>query len=464
MAELIGAITLPKVLSGTWNILKCAYDLYSSVEMRKTQIRILLDRCRYLVEKLAQHLSIESNEALSPALQRGVDDLQQTCQAVKDVLEKIEQKGFLWCVMNKGNIDGQILDVESRLTSTFEVLNQDMRLAHKQDHTELVAKLDKLSASDQRILDALQDHGGLQRRMEELLVAVHKCVKRLGSEQSPEAKFLRNAGTALQRMSQGHPQTISEDWIVTSLEVDFDTANVIGQGSFGRVFRGQWNAALVAIKQMYINDARALTERDRQAMYKEVEIWTTLHHPNILTLYGACLEAEMPFLVMQHCRFGNLCQYLRANPNVNRIDLAYGVVAGMTYLHSRDIVHADLKGANVLSVCAGGNALSAACTQIRTKLPKKEISQIFLQHLKDTPLYYLHEFPLPHCTQSSHGTGLRKWHLKNLGSPNVSFAELATPNGCPKAITHQHPRTPSDTFPAPFDDSSSIACFATCLR
>lgn len=100
----------------------------------------------------------------------------------------------------------------------------------------------------------------------------------------------------------------------------------------------------------------------------------------------------------------------------------------------------------------------------RTKLPKKEISQIFLQHLKDTPLYYLHEIPLPHCTQSSHGTGLRKWHLKNLGSPNVSFAELATPNGCPKAITHQHPRTPSDTFPAPFDDSSSIACFATCLR
>ncbi|KAE9384175.1 kinase-like protein, partial [Gymnopus androsaceus JB14] len=314
---------------------------------------------RYLAEKLTQHLSVESNKALSPALQTGVDDLEETCQAVKDVLEKLEKKGFLWCMMNKDNIDSQILDIESQMTITFEVFNfiahtdadrfqQDMQLAHEQDHTELVAKLDQLSASDQCILDALQDHGGLQRRMEELLVAVHKCVRHLGSEQSVEAKFLRNAGTALQRMSQGHLQAISEDWIVTSLEVNFDTANVIGQGSFGRVFRGQWNTALVAIKQMYINDARALMEKDRLAMYKEVKIWTTLHHPNIVNLYGACLEAEMPFLVMQHCCFGNLCQYLRANPNVNRIDLAYGVVMGMTYLHSRDIMHTDLKGANVL--------------------------------------------------------------------------------------------------------------------
>ncbi|KAE9390403.1 hypothetical protein BT96DRAFT_946150 [Gymnopus androsaceus JB14] len=87
------------------------------------------------------------------------------------------------------------------LQDTFEVFNfiaytnadkfqQDMWLTYEQDHTELVAKLDQLLASDQRILDTLQDHGGLQRRMEELLIAVYKYVKYLGLEQSLEAKFL----------------------------------------------------------------------------------------------------------------------------------------------------------------------------------------------------------------------------------------------------------------------------------
>ncbi|KIK65971.1 hypothetical protein GYMLUDRAFT_158179, partial [Collybiopsis luxurians FD-317 M1] len=71
-------------------------------------------------------------------------------------------------------------------------------------------------------------------------------------------------------------------------------------------------------------------------------------HPNILSLYGACLEATVPFLVMQYCRFGNLSHYLIENPDANRLDMVYDIVAGMTYLHGKNIIHADLKGVNIL--------------------------------------------------------------------------------------------------------------------
>ena len=66
---------------------------------------------------------------------------------------------------------------------------------------------------------------------------------------------------------------------------------------------------------------------------------------------------------MQYCPFGNMCDYLLEHPETNRVDIVctldishvlqvdsshifqlYDIVAGMTYLHNRGIVHADLKG------------------------------------------------------------------------------------------------------------------------
>ena len=82
-----------------------------------------------------------------------------------------------------------------------------------------------------------------------VFILYSQCVQGRESDVSPQAKFLRSANNALQRRSGGSSQslqTISEEWVVTSLEVDFDSANAIGQGSFGQVYMGQWNAVVCA--------------------------------------------------------------------------------------------------------------------------------------------------------------------------------------------------------------------------
>lgn len=71
MAEIAGVtIAVPTILSGAWTVLKAAYDLYGSVERRREQLRVLLDRCKDLIRQIAEHLQAypgASNPTLNEA-------------------------------------------------------------------------------------------------------------------------------------------------------------------------------------------------------------------------------------------------------------------------------------------------------------------------------------------------------------------------------------------------------------
>lgn len=77
-----------------------------------------------------------------------------------------------------------------------------------------------------------------------------------------------------------------------------------------------------------------------------------LRHPNIVTVFGAVTSLAEPVLVMELFENGTLFDLLR---NVTleltarmRAAIARDVLNGMQYLHSRGVLHNDLKAANVL--------------------------------------------------------------------------------------------------------------------
>jgi serine/threonine protein kinase len=57
-------------------------------------------------------------------------------------------------------------------------------------------------------------------------------------------------------------------------------------------------------------------------LLREIQIWSTLAHDNVLPFYGASLATDVPFMVSRYMKNGNLPKYLRQRPNVNRVQLA----------------------------------------------------------------------------------------------------------------------------------------------
>lgn len=78
----------------------------------------------------------------------------------------------------------------------------------------------------------------------------------------------------------------------------------LGRGSAGLVYRGILpSGQLVAIKQIYKSNTS-------DSFTREIEGLSRVRHPNLVCLFGCCIEDGEQYLVYEYCPHGNLAQHL----------------------------------------------------------------------------------------------------------------------------------------------------------
>ena len=122
----------------------------------------------------------------------------------------------------------------------------------------------------------------------------------------------------------------------------------LGSGAFGNVMRGTWQGNPVAIKQLQVVSPEMLQELTREA-----EIMSNLHHPNIVSLYGICVDPDHSCMAMEFMAGGSLDHFLQDAKHLNweqRWQIAIDIGNGVLHLHHHEppILHRDLKSCNVL--------------------------------------------------------------------------------------------------------------------
>lgn len=187
-------------------------------------------------------------------------------------------------------------------------------------------------------------------------------------------RHLSRAWTMEKKMMKGEGDRGTkerQDWEINPAKLLIKA--LIARGTFGTVHRGLYDGQDVAVKLLDWGEEGSRTEVEiasmRAAFTQEVSVWHKLDHPNVTKFIGATLGAAdlniqtengqigMPTnvccVIVEYLPGGALKTYLIKN---HRRKLAFKVVVqlaldlarGLSYLHSKKIVHRDVKTENML--------------------------------------------------------------------------------------------------------------------
>ncbi|XWS18751.1 hypothetical protein CRYUN_Cryun32bG0071800 [Craigia yunnanensis] len=136
----------------------------------------------------------------------------------------------------------------------------------------------------------------------------------------------------------------------------FSVENLLGEGSFGRVYRAQFDdGKVLAVKKI---DSSALPSEMSDDFIEIVSNISQLHHTNVTDLVGYCSEHGQHLLVYEFHKNGSLHDFLHLSDEYSkpliwnsRVKIALGIARALEYLHevcSPSVVHKNIKSSNIL--------------------------------------------------------------------------------------------------------------------
>ncbi|KAH9745798.1 putative LRR receptor-like serine/threonine-protein kinase [Citrus sinensis] len=136
---------------------------------------------------------------------------------------------------------------------------------------------------------------------------------------------------------------------------NFDPANKVGEGGFGSVYKGILSdGTVIAVKQL-----SSKSRQGNREFVNEIGMISAQQHPNLVKLYGCCVEGNQLLLVYEYMKNNCLSRAIFGKDTENRLKLDWptrkkiciGIARGLAYLHEDSrikIVHRDIKTSNVL--------------------------------------------------------------------------------------------------------------------
>ena len=133
---------------------------------------------------------------------------------------------------------------------------------------------------------------------------------------------------------------------------NFEILSILGEGGFGVVYKVRYKLdnRIYAIKKI-----KELEENLRPYLEREIKLLTELKHHHIIKYYGCIVDKQQYYLLFEYMENGSLTKYLSyfSNkkikiPNDFVWNIFMQCISGLVYLHSKGIIHRDIKPDNLL--------------------------------------------------------------------------------------------------------------------
>eukprot|EP01130_Rhizamoeba_saxonica_P004614 TRINITY_DN187_c1_g1_i2.p1 TRINITY_DN187_c1_g1~~TRINITY_DN187_c1_g1_i2.p1 ORF type:complete len:560 (-),score=123.14 TRINITY_DN187_c1_g1_i2:79-1758(-) len=150
--------------------------------------------------------------------------------------------------------------------------------------------------------------------------------------------------------------TSAWEWLVSGEHPEsvFRFEELLGVGASGKVYRAHHKQLDydVAIKIVEGKDARI-----REELEKEIDVLKRCKSDDIVAYYGTFSQDEEVWILMDYCGLGSVKDVMKTlQDTITERQCAYILhytLKGLVYLHASNILHLDIKAANILLTVAG---------------------------------------------------------------------------------------------------------------
>ncbi|CAI9758332.1 unnamed protein product [Fraxinus pennsylvanica] len=139
----------------------------------------------------------------------------------------------------------------------------------------------------------------------------------------------------------------------SSISSKWRKGRLLGRGTFGHVYLGFncENGQMCAIKEVRVVSDDQSSKECLKQLNQEITLLSQLSHVNIVQYYGSDLSEETLSVYLEYVSGGSIHKLLQeygafGEPVIQ--NYTRQILSGLAYLHGRNTVHRDIKGANIL--------------------------------------------------------------------------------------------------------------------
>lgn len=147
--------------------------------------------------------------------------------------------------------------------------------------------------------------------------------------------------------SPGRPESL------TSPGSRWKKGKLLGRGSFGHVYVGfnSESGEMCAMKEVTLFSDDTKSKESAKQLGQEITLLSRLRHPNIVQYYGSETVDDKLYIYLEYVSGGSIYKLLQDYGQFGESAIrsyTQQILSGLAYLHAKNTVHRDIKGANIL--------------------------------------------------------------------------------------------------------------------